>query len=219
MNTSAQDVLARFQAQRLIPVFYHADVALTRSVIETCYQAGLTVFEYTRRGPDTLHHFHMLKAETRQLPGLVLGIGTLFSLRDAMDYLAAGADFIVSPALVPEMAIIQQKEKKLWIPGCATVTEIATARTLGARLIKVYPAHQLGTPFLQAVRAVLPDVELMPTGGIPSDREGIGSWFRAGATCVGLGATLFTSEFIQPANQLQSIQYLKSLAAWASQTP
>lgn len=219
MNTSAQAVLARFQAQRLIPVFYHPDVALTRSVIESCYEAGLTVFEYTRRGPDTLQNFHMLKAETRHLPGLVLGMGTLFSLRDARDFLAAGADFVVSPALVPEMAAIQQKEKTLWIPGCATVTEIATAQTLGARLVKVYPAHQLGTPFLQAVKSVLPDVDLMPTGGIPSDREGIGSWFRAGASCVGLGATLFTSEFIQPANQVQSIQHLKSLVAWASQTP
>lgn len=217
MNAEAENMLTRFRAQRLIPVFYHADVERSVSILTACYRAGLTVFEYTNRGPYALVNFRLLKAATPTLPKLRLGIGTIFSLRDAEAFVDAGADFIVSPALIPEMAEVQQNYNIPWIPGCATVSEVAQAQALGARLIKIYPADQLGPAFIRSLKTVLPDVWLMPTGGIAADTVELDRWFRAGAACVGLGSQLFSSELIAPANENQLFQKLQELAKWANQ--
>lgn len=202
---------ARFRAQRIVPVFYHVDRAVALHVLEICYQAGLTAFEYTNRGPEALENFRFLKAATGHLPHLCLGVGTIFSLDEAERFLAAGADFVVSPALVPELAELQSKHNCLWIPGCATVTEIVHARALGATVIKVYPADVLGPGFVRSVKAVLPDVFLMPTGGIPADAQALEAWFAAGAGCVGLGSQLFQKELLQPSHHHQLKQKLHAL--------
>lgn len=204
-------LIARFRAQCVIPVFYHVDRVVSLSVIEACYEAGLTAFEYTNRGAGAFDNFQFLKSATQHLPDLKLGIGTILDLREAERFLKAGADFIVSPALVPEMAVIQRVHSRMWIPGCATVSEIAHAQELGATLIKLYPADLLGPGFLRSVKAVLPEVLLMPTGGILADRLEIERWVQAGAACVGLGSQLFQSALIQPDKKHDLVIKIRSL--------
>jgi 2-dehydro-3-deoxyphosphogluconate aldolase/(4S)-4-hydroxy-2-oxoglutarate aldolase len=85
----------------------------------------------------------------------------------------------------------------LWIPGCGTLTEIVTAREAGAQLIKVFPGSVLGPKFVSAVLAVVPDLKLMPTGGVAPTAENLKAWFDAGVYCVGVGSQLVTGEIVE----------------------
>jgi 2-dehydro-3-deoxyphosphogluconate aldolase/(4S)-4-hydroxy-2-oxoglutarate aldolase len=130
-------------------------------------------------------------------PELMLGIGTIMDAATTKKFLDAGADFIISPILKPEMAVVCQEHNKHWIPGCATLTEIVTARDLGAEVIKVFPGSVLGPGFVSAITPVVPGLNLMITGGVEPTQENLSAWFKAGAMCVGLGSQLFTKEILE----------------------
>jgi 2-dehydro-3-deoxyphosphogluconate aldolase/(4S)-4-hydroxy-2-oxoglutarate aldolase len=108
-----------------------------------------------------------------------------------------GCDFVVSPALVPDMQQIQTGNYTLWIPGCATLSELANAREMGARMMKVFPANLLRPDFISSALSVLPDLKLMPTGGVEPTEESLRSWFTAGAVCVGMGSQLLSKKLIE----------------------
>ena len=107
-----------------------------------------------------------------------------------------GADFIVSPILSKEIALACKDHDTYWIPGCATPTEIAKARALGADVIKVFPGNVLGPGFIKAVLGPMPGLKLMPTGGVEPTKENLTAWFDAGAVCVGMGSKLINREMI-----------------------
>jgi len=112
----------------------------------------------------------------------------------------AGAHFIVSPVLKAEMAAACHQQNKPWIPGCATLTEIVTARDLGAKIIKIFPGSVLGPGFVSSVMPVIPGLQLMPTGGVEPTEANLSAWFKAGVVCVGMGSQLFTKEIIETKN-------------------
>jgi 2-dehydro-3-deoxyphosphogluconate aldolase/(4S)-4-hydroxy-2-oxoglutarate aldolase len=120
-------------------------------------------------------------------------------------FIDAGADFIISPILKTEMAVVCRKHDIHWIPGCATITEIATAKEHGAEIIKIFPGSVLGPQFVSSVLSVIPNLQLMITGGVEPTENSIGSWFKAGSMAVGLGSQLFTKEILEKKdwNQLQ----------------
>lgn len=186
-------------AQGLVPVFYHADESICLNILDSCYRAGLRVFEFTNRGANALTTFGTLKKAIEQhYSGMLLGAGTIFSAEDAHRFIRAGADFIVSPALVHAMNEVQSNVP--WVPGCATVSEVHQARLLGANLIKVYPGDLLGPGFIKSVKAVMPAVALMPTGGVEPTKENLSAWFKAGVACVGMGSKLLSEQDIQTKN-------------------
>jgi 2-dehydro-3-deoxyphosphogluconate aldolase / (4S)-4-hydroxy-2-oxoglutarate aldolase len=102
----------------------------------------------------------------------------------------------VSPVFVKEMAPVCNEHGKMWVPGCATLTEMVSARDCGASLIKMFPASVLGPRFVSAVKQVVPDIKLMPTGGVDSTVRSLREWFTAGVTCVGMGSQLISQEII-----------------------
>jgi 2-dehydro-3-deoxyphosphogluconate aldolase / (4S)-4-hydroxy-2-oxoglutarate aldolase len=116
-------------------------------------------------------------------------------------YIQLGSNFIVSPALKEDMAIVCNRRKILWAPGCGSVTEISRAEELGAEIVKIFPGSQVGGPeFVKSVKGPMPWSSIMPTGGVTPDEENLSSWLNAGATCVGMGSQLVTSEIIKDRN-------------------
>jgi 2-dehydro-3-deoxyphosphogluconate aldolase/(4S)-4-hydroxy-2-oxoglutarate aldolase len=180
----------------LIPVFNHNSSEVSRQVLRASYEAGLRLFEFTNRGQNAFEVFRDLCAYAKQFEGLIMGIGTIFTKADAIKFHDLGARFVVSPALVPEMAAINHIDELLWVPGCGTVSEVYRAHALGAKLIKVFPGNVLGPDFVKSVKDVLPSVPLMPTGGVSPTSENLSAWFSSGVSCVGMGSQLIPKDIL-----------------------
>jgi 2-dehydro-3-deoxyphosphogluconate aldolase/(4S)-4-hydroxy-2-oxoglutarate aldolase len=115
------------------------------------------------------------------------------------------------------MAPVCAKNKIPWIPGCATLTEIVTAKENGAEIIKVFPGSVLGPGFVSSIMPVVPDLKLMITGGVEPNEKNLSAWFKAGATCVGMGSQLFTKEILGEKNWTLLEQRVKECLAIAEQ--
>jgi len=176
----------------VIPVYYHDDVETCIQVVDACYRGGIRVFEFVNRGTKALANFKALMAyRNEKLPELFLGIGTIKSRKQAEDYIALDADFIVSPIVKESIAAVTLEQDILWIPGCMTPTEINLAEELSAPLVKLFPGSTLGPDYLKAIKPLFPEMLFMPTGGVNPDEASISKWFNAGVFAVGMGSKLF----------------------------
>jgi 2-dehydro-3-deoxyphosphogluconate aldolase/(4S)-4-hydroxy-2-oxoglutarate aldolase len=181
----------------MIPVFYHADIEIAKAVMDASYRGGVRVFEFTNRGGNAFDVFRQLLAHAQQYSDLILGIGTIINAETTQKFIEAGAHFIVSPILKHEMAEVCKKHDVPWIPGCATLTEIVTAKEHGAAVIKIFPGSVLGPGFVSSVLPVIPGYQLMPTGGVEPTKENLSAWFKAGVMCVGMGSQLFKKDLME----------------------
>lgn len=181
----------------VVPLFTHDNAGEAQEVVEAAYKGGVRAFEFTNRRANSFEVFSHLVKHRGKFPDLLLGIGTIMDGSTAQKFIDAGADFIISPILRTEMADVCNRNNIAWIPGCATLTEIVTARDHGAAVIKVFPGSVLGPGFVSSILPVVPDLRLMITGGVEPNRENLSAWFRAGAMCVGMGSQLFTKEILQ----------------------
>lgn len=185
----------------IVPVFYQADIETAKSVLRACYAGGIRVFEFTNRGDFAHEVFAELnKFALQELPGMMLGVGSVVDAGTTGLYLQLGANFIVSPVLNPEMALVCNRRKVMWSPGCGTLTEINRAHELGAEIVKIFPGTQVGGPgFVKAIKGPCPWASIMPTGGVAPSEDNLRPWFESGITCVGMGSQLFAKSLI--ANQ------------------
>ncbi len=200
----------------LVPVFYHTEVAICQAVLRACYQGGARVFEYTNRGDFAHETFaQLVKFCAAELPGMMLGIGSVVEPGTASLYLQLGANFIVSPAIHEDMARTCHRRKVLWIPGCGSINEIGQAESLGAEIVKMFPGAQVGGPkFVAAVKAPCPWTSIMPTGGVEPTEESIKAWFEAGVHCVGIGSQLVTSQIVQFRDFAKLTEKTAQVLAW-----
>jgi 2-dehydro-3-deoxyphosphogluconate aldolase/(4S)-4-hydroxy-2-oxoglutarate aldolase len=195
-----KDLIRVMGNQGLIPVFNHSNSDIAKKVIDACYNGGVRVFEFTNRGKNAAEVFEILAHHVEQYPDLTLGIGTIFSVDEARCFLDRGARFIVSPAMIPELGVFCNKLNIPWIPGCGTVTEVYQALQLGAPLVKIFPGNVLGPGFVRSLKAVYPNLHVMPTGGVVPTEDNLKAWFDAGVTCVGMGSKLFGKEILASKN-------------------
>ncbi len=196
------EVALKMAETGMVPVFYHPDLEVCKQVVKACYNAGVRVFEFTNRG-DFAHEIfaQLLKHVRTSFPELMLGIGSVVDAPTAALYIQSGADFIVSPVLKEDMAIVCNRRKIMWAPGCGSLTEISRAEELGAEVIKIFPAQQVGGPdFIAAIKGPCPWSSIMPTGGVEPKEENLRAWFAAGAHCVGMGSQLLSKELIAEGN-------------------
>ncbi|MDF1574838.1 MAG: bifunctional 4-hydroxy-2-oxoglutarate aldolase/2-dehydro-3-deoxy-phosphogluconate aldolase [Bacteroidales bacterium] len=196
------DVVLSMRETGAIPLFYHPDIEVMKEVISACYRGGMNIFEFTNRG-DMAHELfaELVVWGRKELPGLILGAGTVVDAGTCSLYIQTGARFIVSPLLNEEMARVCNRRKVLWVPGCATASEIGRAEELGAELVKLFPGPTVGgADFLKAYLGPCPWSSIMPSGGVSPTLENLSGWFRAGAFCVGMGSRLITGEIISQAN-------------------
>lgn len=189
---------------RFLPLFSTADVGIAKTVVQASYNAGVKAFEFTARTENAAALFAELKRFcSAQLPDLLLGIGTIKNKNQAQQFIDLGADFLVSPLLLPEIFDVAQQHQTLWIPGCATATEIGTAENWGLSLVKIFPARQLGgPPFIKAVKAVFPHMKFLATGGVEPTEEDLRGWFESGVAAAGIGSQLFPNEMLTDSNAL-----------------
>jgi len=186
-------VAEQMKATGIVPVFYHANTQTCKDILKACYDGGARIFEFTNRG-DFAHEVfaELVKYATKELPGMMLGVGSVIDAGTTALYLQLGANFIVSPLINAEMAKTCNRRKIAWMPGCGSVTEINYAEELGAEVVKIFPGSQVGGPsFVKAVKGPLPWSSIMPTGGVSPTEENLKGWFSAGVHCVGIGSKLF----------------------------
>jgi 2-dehydro-3-deoxyphosphogluconate aldolase / (4S)-4-hydroxy-2-oxoglutarate aldolase len=193
------EVVLKAQESGVIPVYYHSNPDTFKKVLKASYDGGIRAFEFLNRGDGAYEVFtEVIKYARKEMPELVFGAGTLVDAASTAMYIQAGADFIVSPILNAEMAKVCNRRKILWIPGCATVSEINYAEELGAEICKIFPAGQVGGPdFIKSVKGPCPWSNLMPSGGVEPNEENLSKWFIAGAFCVGMGSQLFKKDIIE----------------------
>ena len=197
MSFTNEQIVERMKALGLVPLFTHDDVAVAQQVIEAAYRGGVRVFEFTNRKKNSFEVFVAMLDYCKKFPDLMLGIGTVMDGATTKKFIDAGAHFIISPILKLEMAEVCRAHNVLWMPGCATLTEIVTAKENGAQVIKVFPGSVLGPGFVSAIMPVVPDLQLMITGGVESNEKNLTAWFTAGAMSVGMGSQLFTKEILE----------------------
>lgn len=195
---TSQEIEIQVKATGFMPLFTHTDRAVCEQVLKASYDAGVRLFEFTDRNENSFDIFCELRRHCNEnLPEMVLGIGTIKNAQKAQQFIAAGADFLISPILLREIHDVAVRHNKLWIPGCATPSEIGLAENWGIQTVKIFPAKQLGGPaYIKAVKAVFRDVQFMATGGVEPTQENISAWFKAGVTAVGIGSQLFPSAWL-----------------------
>ena len=179
------------------PLFYHADTEIAKQILKACYNGGVRAFEFTNRG-DFAHEVfgELVKYALAELPGMVVGVGSIVDPATAALYLQLGANFVVGPLFNPEIAKICNRRLVAYLPGCGSVSEVGFAQEAGCDLCKVFPGDVLGAPFIKGILAPMPWSQLMVTGGVQPTEENLSKWFKAGVTCVGMGSNLFPADVI-----------------------
>ena len=192
------DTINIIRSTGIVPVFYNADVELTKKVVKACYDGGIRAFEFTNRGDGAHKVFEQLMAFVRaECPEMALGAGTILDAPTAGLYIQMGADFLVSPCCVDEVITIANRRGVPYSPGCGTVTEIVHALERGCDLVKVFPAGTVGGPaFVKNVLAPLPWSMIMCTGAVEPTEDNLKAWAKSGVTAVGMGSKLFPKELL-----------------------
>ena len=191
------ELLKLIPEQGILPLYFYKDAEVSLEVLRALYNAGIRAVEYTNRGETALKNFKKMREVCdAELKGMYLGIGTIKNEMMAQTFIDAGADYIICPGLIEEVASVADKNKMLWVPGCMTPTEIIHAEGMGAKMIKLFPGNILGPEFVSAIKALFPLLLFMPTGGVDLDRENIAGWFKAGVCAVGMGSKLISQQLL-----------------------
>ena len=191
-------VLSAMMAQSIIPVFYHPDVELCKSVIQACANAGAKCVEFTNRGDFAAQVFlevtqHFAKAD----PSVIMGVGSIVDAPTAGLFIANGAKFVVGPLLNADVAKVCNRRGIPYSPGCGSATEIGDAQELGVEIVKVFPGSSVGGPdFVKSVMGPMPWTRIMPTGGVEPTEESLRKWFGAGIVACGIGSNMITKKLL-----------------------
>lgn len=183
----------------VLPLFYQGNVEAAVELVTACAGGGARVVEFTNRGELAYPVFaELVRYFASHDSTVILGVGSIIDAPTAALFLAAGANFIVGPNHNPEISRLCNRRKVLYMPGCATETEIANAEEWGAEICKIFPGETTGGPdFIRAVLAPCPWHRLLPTGGVEANEASIRKWIGAGAAAVGLGSKLITAQAVQ----------------------
>jgi len=181
----------------MVPLFYHPDVELGKKVLKACYDGGARLMEFTARGDYAFEVFSELnKYAIKEMPGLIMGAGSITDAGAASMFMQIGANFIVTPSLREDIAFVCNRRKVLWSPGCGSLTEINRAEELGCEIVKLFPGDLYGPGFVKAIKGPQPWTSIMPTGGVSTEEANLKGWFDAGVICVGMGSKLISKEIL-----------------------
>ena len=192
------EIILRIKEQKILPLFYHHDPDVCIPVAKVLYESGIRAIEFTNRGEHALENFSLLIKERNQtMIDMVIGAGTIKTGRDASSFIAAGADFLVSPVFDAEVHQVVSSHIILWIPGCMTVTEIHQADRHGYQLIKLFPGELLGPGFVRSIMPLFSTLSFIVTGGVDISTENLDAWFKSGVVGVGLGSKLISDGMLE----------------------
>ncbi len=184
---SRAEVLRRIEELAVVPVVRAPSAGLALAAVEALLEGGLSVFEITLTVPGALGVIEKLVVELGERA--VVGAGTVLSAESALEATRAGAAFVVSPGLDLRTVEVMRAREIPVFPGALTPTEILSAWSAGADVVKIFPCSAVGgARYLTQLRGPFPDIKLMPTGGVSVANAA--EFLRAGATAVGLGTDL-----------------------------
>jgi 2-dehydro-3-deoxyphosphogluconate aldolase/(4S)-4-hydroxy-2-oxoglutarate aldolase len=191
------EVATAIRESGLVPLFYHPDVELGKKVLKACFDGGARLMEFTARGDFAFEVFSELnKYALKSLPGMMMGVGSVTDGGAASMFLQMGANFVVTPTLREDIAIVCNRRKVLWSAGCGSLTEINRAEEMGCEIVKLFPGDTYGPGFVKAILGPQPWTSIMPTGGVSTDDANLKAWFDAGVICVGMGSQLISKEIL-----------------------
>ena len=194
---SRLEVVTKMMETGMVPLFYHSDVEVAKKTLKACYQGGARLLEFTSRGDFAYQIFDQLnKYVLTELPDMIMGVGSVTDAAAASLYMQLGANFIVTPVLREDIAIVCNRRKILWSAGCGSLTEISKAEELGGEIIKLFPGSTYGPEFVKAVKGPQPWTNIMPTGGVSTEEDNLKAWFESGVVCVGMGSKLISNEIL-----------------------
>ena len=192
-TTERTTTARRLEQLGVVAVIRLKDPDKVRAVVDALAAGGVRALEVTMTVPRAVELIRELAPTMPE--GFLLGAGTVTDAATAHAVIDAGASYIVSPVFRVEVIAACRERDVPAIPGCFTPTEILAAHEAGAEIIKLFPATALGPQYIKDVRAPLPQVKLMPTGGVTLDNAG--DWIRAGAVAVGVGSALVDATAIE----------------------
>ena len=196
MSQQRADTVRAIEACGVVAIIRMREAEKLRAVVDALGEGGVRALEVTMTVPGAIDLIGKLAPA---LPaGFVLGAGTILDAETARLAILAGAQFVVGPVFRPEVIAMCHRYDIAAMPGCFTPTEILSAWEAGADVVKVFPATALGPGFVKDVRGPLPQVKLMPTGGVSLDNAG--DWIAAGAVAVGVGTALLDAAAIAAGN-------------------
>ena len=208
-------VLTQMIDTGLVPIFYNGDIDTATRIVDACINGGARCVEFTNRGDQAHIVFEELIRRFNNEQNVILGAGSIVDPGTTSLYIQLGANFIVSPVLIPEMAHVCNRRKVAYSPGCGSVNDISQAEELGVEICKIFPGSQLGgAGFVKAVRGPMPWTRIIPTGGVSPTQENIYGWIEAGAACVGMGSKLITKEYIAAGNYAAISENVAKVLAW-----
>jgi 2-dehydro-3-deoxyphosphogluconate aldolase/(4S)-4-hydroxy-2-oxoglutarate aldolase len=183
---SRSTIVQQITDQGAVAVLRVEDPDTLKHVIEALLKAGLSTLEVTMTVPRALD---IIEETARSLGDeMVLGVGSVLDPETARLAINAGARYVVCPIYKRSIIEMAHRYNLPAMPGCFTPTEILEAHEAGADIVKVFPADVLGMPFFKAIKAPMPQLQLMPTGGV--NLTNAGEWLKAGACAVGIGSSL-----------------------------
>jgi len=198
----------------MVPLFFNSDIEVSKKVLKACYDGGARLLEFTARG-DFAHEVfgELTKYAIAELPGMIMGVGSVTDAGQASLYMSLGANFIVTPVLREDIAVVCNRKKVLWSPGCGSLTEITRAEELGCEVVKLFPGGIYGPNFVKGITGPQPWTSIMPTGGVSPTEENLKGWFDAGVTCVGMGSKLISKDIIANKDYAKLEQDVKNALA------
>lgn len=196
--SKSQKAIDAVVAQGILPLYFNPDEAVSIEILRAIHRAGIKAVEYTNRGEAAFNNFKkMVAIKNQEMPDMMLGIGTIKNLQQAKDYVNAGADFMVSPGFVADVAAYAISNDIFYAPGCMTPSEIIAAENAGVKFIKLFPGNMLGPEFLSTIKEIFPKLLFMPTGGVDTTKESIEAWYKAGVCAVGMGSKLISKKLME----------------------
>jgi len=183
----------------IVPVFYTPDLEVAKKVAGAVFAGGCPLLEFTNRGDHAWEVFTELERYcAKELPDMILGVGSVVDPGTASLYINCGASFVVGPVLNPDVAKVCNRRKIPYSPGCGSASEVSLAEELGCEIVKVFPGAEVGGPkFVKALKGPCPWVSIMPTGGVEPTEASLRAWFEAGVVAVGMGSNLITKELLK----------------------
>jgi 2-dehydro-3-deoxyphosphogluconate aldolase/(4S)-4-hydroxy-2-oxoglutarate aldolase len=191
-NPGRGATVAAIESTGVVAVVRLNDAGAFRDVSAALIEGGVRTIEVTMTVPRAVALIESLAVSGPD--DLIVGAGTVLDAETARQVILAGARFVVGPVLRPAVIELGHRYDVAVMPGCFTPTEIFTAWEAGADIVKVFPATALGPAFFRDVRGPLPQVRLMPTGGVT--RENAGDWIAAGAVAIGVGTALVDAKAV-----------------------
>ncbi|MGQ9474148.1 MAG: bifunctional 4-hydroxy-2-oxoglutarate aldolase/2-dehydro-3-deoxy-phosphogluconate aldolase [Candidatus Caldatribacteriaceae bacterium] len=193
--TNRWEVVKRLMEGKIIAIIRAQNASSLLEVVKALKEGGIKCIEVTMTTPGALK---LLEEVREKEEGILFGAGTILDPETARLCILSGAQFLVTPSLHSGVIEMAHRYDIPIIPGAFTPTEILNAWERGAEIVKVFPASSVGPQYIKELKGPFPHIKLCPTGGV--NLENIAAFFKAGATCVGVGSSLVSPKLIKESN-------------------